>query len=221
MSPHSDTLFYFRSNHYLFLLFNDVCLATSKYKFTVIDLLLSGKNQQIPIYSYWFTPQRKKPANTDLQLLVCPLEKKTSKYRFTVIDLPLSEKKQRIQIYSYWFAPQRKKTSKYRFTVIDLPLSEKKTDLQLLVCSLAENQEIQTYIYWFAPQRKTSKHELLSCGELCILYVPHYHHTSPPVSTDWEYCPYFYVPKFYCVRKFVLVQELRTLSNRLVVSLSF
>ena len=56
MSPHSDTLFYFRSNYYLFLLFNDVCLATSKYKFTVIDLLLSGKNQQIQIYSYWFAP---------------------------------------------------------------------------------------------------------------------------------------------------------------------
>jgi hypothetical protein len=62
---------------------------TSKYRFTVIGLPLSGKN----------------PANTDLQLLVCPLAKKTSKYRFTVIGLPLSEKNQQIQIYSYWFAP--------------------------------------------------------------------------------------------------------------------
>jgi hypothetical protein len=63
----------------------------------------------------------KKPANTDLQLLVCPLAKKTSKYRFTVIGLPFSEKK---------------------------PAN---TDLQLLVCPLAENQQIQIYSYWFTP----------------------------------------------------------------------
>jgi hypothetical protein len=61
---------------------------TSKYRFTVIGLPLSGK-----------------PANTDLQLLVYPLAKKPSKYRFTVIGLPLSEKTQQIQIYSYWFTP--------------------------------------------------------------------------------------------------------------------
>jgi hypothetical protein len=93
----------------------------SKYRFTVIDLPLSEKTQQIQIYSYWFAPERKKPskyrftviglplsgkpANTDLQLLVYPLAKKPSKYRFTVIGLPLSEKTQQIQIYSYWFTP--------------------------------------------------------------------------------------------------------------------
>ena len=107
---------------------------TSKYRFTVIGLLLSGK-----------------PANTDLQLLVCSLAEKTSKYRFTVIGLPLSEKNpantdvqllvyplaektQQIQIYSYWFAPQRKKPAN--------------TDLQLLVCSLAENQQTRVTQLW-------------------------------------------------------------------------
>ena len=104
MSPHSDTLFYFRSNHYLFLLFNDVCLATSKYKFTVIDLPLSGKTSKYRFTVIGLPLSGKNPANTDLQLLVCPLAKKTSKYRFTVIGLPLSEKNQQIQIYSYWFA---------------------------------------------------------------------------------------------------------------------
>jgi hypothetical protein len=83
-----------------------VCLATSKYRFTVIGLLLSGK----------------KPTNTDLQLLVCPLAEKTSKYRFTVIGLPLSEK------------------------------NPANTDVQLLVYPLAEKtQQIQIYSYWFAP----------------------------------------------------------------------
>jgi hypothetical protein len=46
---------------------------TSEYRFTVIGLPLSGR----------------KPANTDLQLLICPLAKKN---RFTVIGLLLSGK---------------------------------------------------------------------------------------------------------------------------------
>jgi hypothetical protein len=49
-----------------------------------------AENQQIQIYIYWFAPERKKPAFTDLQLLVYPLAEKTNKYRFTVIGLPLS-----------------------------------------------------------------------------------------------------------------------------------
>jgi hypothetical protein len=62
---------------------------TSEYRFTVIGLPLSGR----------------KPANTDLQLLICPLAEKPANTDLQLLVCPLAEKNQQIQIYSYWFAP--------------------------------------------------------------------------------------------------------------------